>query len=219
MKPRIIPRGRARHRPHGKPTGPAATELSTLEPAMNDHDEQDNPYSTQDDESAGTSGFDVQGDAPADGTVEAPVMQAAEDQALPVDIGRALPPTAPQRLPLLSTGSADHMGSTIAEGIHFAGNATLRGACSVAGTVEGHLRQAEGAFVAVVVTETGRVKGDISAQRISVMGQTEGVLDAGTGEVSLHDGSNVQGTVRYGRIQVNGANLNATLERVAPTQR
>ena len=64
------------------------------------------------------------------------------------------------------------------------------------------------------MTETGIVKGDITAQRISVRGWTEGLLDAGTGEVTLHDGAQVQGRVRYGRIQVNGADLNATLERV-----
>jgi cytoskeletal protein CcmA (bactofilin family) len=66
------------------------------------------------------------------------------------------------------------------------------------------------------VTESGRVKGDISADKISVMGQTDGLLDAGSGQVTLHDVSVVKGHVRYGRIQVNGADLNATLERVAP---
>jgi hypothetical protein len=41
------------------------------------------------------------------------------------------------------------------------------------------------------------------------------VLDSGEGEVALHDTASVHGLVRYGRIQVNGADLNATLERVA----
>ncbi|MDZ4122772.1 MAG: polymer-forming cytoskeletal protein, partial [Hydrogenophaga sp.] len=68
----------------------------------------------------------------------------------------------------------------------------------------------------VVVTATGRVQGDITAQKISIMGHTDGVLDSGQGEVSLHDTASVRGLVRYGRIQVNGADLNATLERVAP---
>ena len=57
------------------------------------------------------------------------------------------------------------------------------------------------------------MKGDITAQKISVMGHTDGVLDSGEGEVSLHDTASVHGLVRYGRIQVNGADLNATLER------
>ena len=80
--------------------------------------------------------------------------------------------------------------------------------------VEGYLTQPPGAVVAVVVTETGRVKGDITARKISVMGHTDGILDSGEGEVALHDTASVHGLVRYGRIQVNGADLNATLERV-----
>ena len=104
--------------------------------------------------------------------------------------------------------------SMVAEGMHFVGNAQLRGPCSVAGQVEGNLTQAPDAVVAVVVTETGRVKGDITARKISVMGHTDGILDSGEGEVALHDTASVHGLVRYGRIQVNGADLNATLERV-----
>ena len=141
-----------------------------------------------------------------------------------MEIGKALPPSDAQRVPTLrpelqaieDVRAAASYGSTIAQGMQFIGNATLSGPCSIGGAVEGHMRQAEGNDVAVVVTETGRVRGDITARRISVMGHTEGVLDAGTGEVSLHDGANVQGKVRYGRIVVNGADLNATLERVAP---
>ena len=46
------------------------------------------------------------------------------------------------------------------------------------------------------------------------MDHTDGILDSGEGEVALHDTASVHGLVRYGRIQVNGADLNATLERV-----
>lgn len=147
----------------------------------------------------------------------------AEEAALPVDMGRSLPPERPERLPVLDPGrqslagaEAPDAGSAIAQGMHFSGHAQLNSACSIGGEFEGRLTQAPGAEIAVVVTETGRVKGDITAHRISVRGQTEGVLDAGGGEVTLHDGAQVQGKVRYGRIQVNGADLNATLERVAP---
>ena len=142
---------------------------------------------------------------------------------LEVDVGKAMPPSQPAHLPLLQTevqtrpmGEEGVPGrSMIAEGLHFVGRALLKGPCSVAGHVEGNLTQAGDAVVAVVVTETGRVLGDITAQKISVMGRTEGILDAGPGEVALHDTASVHGLVRYGRIQVNGADLNATLERVA----
>jgi len=144
---------------------------------------------------------------------------------LTVGVGKAMPPTLPARLPILEAqfpagdGETAVVRSLLAEGMEFVGNATLRGPFSVAGQVEGNLTQAHDALASIVVTETGRVKGDITAHRISVMGHTEGTLDAGQGEVSLHDTADVHGVVRYGRIQVNGANLNATLERAAPARR
>lgn len=146
-------------------------------------------------------------------------------QTMEVDVGKSMPPSRPGHLPVLHTGvQAASLGeplegtqgrSMVAEGMHFVGNALLRGPCSVAGLVQGNLTQAPDVVVAVVVTETGRVKGDITAQKISIMGHTEGILDSGQGEVALHDTASVHGLVRYGRIQVNGADLNATLERVA----
>jgi cytoskeletal protein CcmA (bactofilin family) len=143
---------------------------------------------------------------------------------LALGLGKAMPPTLPAHLPVLEAqlplGGAEgaEVRSLLAEGMRFVGNATLRGPFSVAGLVEGNLIQAQDALASIVVTETGSVKGDITAHRISVMGHTEGILDAGHGEVSLHDTADVHGLVRYGRIQVNGANLNATLERAAPAR-
>ncbi len=143
---------------------------------------------------------------------------------LAVGVGKAMPPTLPVHLPVLDAqlatghGDAAEVRSLLAEGMHFVGNATLRGAFSVAGQIDGNLIQAQDALASIVVTETGSVKGDITAHRISVMGHTEGILDAGQGEVSLHDTADVHGLVRYGRIQVNGANLNATLERATPAK-
>ena len=119
-------------------------------------------------------------------------------------------------VPVVDATEVASARSMLADGMHFVGNALLKGPFSVAGQIDGNLTQAEGIQVSVVVTETGRVKGDITAHKISVMGHTDGVLDSGQGEVSLHDSASVHGLVRYGRIQVNGADLNATLERVAP---
>ena len=143
-------------------------------------------------------------------------------QSLQVQVGNTLPSVAtgtpPQVQPVVLTDAIEGLPSRsmVAEGMQFTGNAQLRGPCSIAGLVEGNLTQAQGSEAAVVVTETGRVKGDITAVKISVMGQTDGILDAGQGEVSLHDTARVQGIIRYGRIQVNGADLNATLERALP---
>lgn len=132
---------------------------------------------------------------------------------LEVDVGNAMPPAQVSRLPVMESVESGSARSLLAEGMRFVGNAELRGPCSIGGHVEGNIKQAPDAQVAVVVTETGRVKGDITAHKISVMGHTDGILDSGEGEVSLHDTASVHGLVRYGRIQVNGADLNATLER------
>jgi len=149
---------------------------------------------------------------------------APSSDSLTVGVGKAMPPTLPAHLPVLDAqlpagdGESAAVRSLLAEGMQFVGNAMLRGPFSVAGQVEGNLTQAHDALASIVVTETGSVKGDITAHRISVMGHTDGTLDAGQGEVSLHDTADVHGVVRYGRIQVNGANLNATLERATPAR-
>lgn len=148
------------------------------------------------------------------------------DSRMEVDVGNAMPAVQAAGMPVLQaqqpaalveeTPENSHAVSKVADGIRFAGNAILRGPCSIAGLVEGNLTQAADSLVSVVVTETGQVTGDITAQKISVMGQTHGTLDSGQGEVTLHATARVQGLVRYRRIQVNGADLNATLERVMP---
>lgn len=159
-----------------------------------------------------------------DDSTQGGVYEASPVSALEVPVGNALPPSSvipvlqPMNTFVDSSPNADGLPSRsmLADGMRFVGNAVLRGPCSIAGQLEGNVMQDHGVEVSVVVTETGRVKGDITAQKISVMGQTDGILDAGQGEVSLHDTARVQGLVRYGRIQVNGADLNATLERANP---
>jgi cytoskeletal protein CcmA (bactofilin family) len=93
----------------------------------------------------------------------------------------------------------------------------VQSGCVIAGSVVGNIAQAPGAQVHVTVTETGDVRGDIKAHQIIVMGRTQGLLDASAGLVTLHESANVQGHVRYAKLQVNGAELNATLEKSTPT--
>jgi cytoskeletal protein CcmA (bactofilin family) len=140
-----------------------------------------------------------------------------------VPAGSAMYSGQPSQLPTLQV-PMPAMGATvgpndkscmIAEGVNFVGNAQLIGLCSIGGKVEGNLIQSAGQSITVIVAESGYVKGDIVADNISVMGQTDGLLDAGGGSVALHDASRVSGHVRYNRLQVNGADLNATLEKAA----
>lgn len=103
----------------------------------------------------------------------------------------------------------------IEEGVTFTGNAALQGTCTIAGQLIGNLKEQAGATSQIVITETGSVKGDIFSQKVSVMGASNGTIDASGGSVELHAKSVVSGHIRYGQLQVNGADLNATLERVA----
>jgi cytoskeletal protein CcmA (bactofilin family) len=103
----------------------------------------------------------------------------------------------------------------IEQGITFTGNAALQGTCTIAGQIVGNLKEQVGATSQIVITETGSVKGDIFSHKVSVMGTCNGTIDASGGSVDLHAKSVVSGHIRYGQLQVNGADLNATLERVA----
>jgi cytoskeletal protein CcmA (bactofilin family) len=102
----------------------------------------------------------------------------------------------------------------IEEGVTFTGNAALQGTCTIAGKLIGNLKEQSGATSQILITETGSVKGDIYSQKVSVMGASDGTIDASGGSVELHAKSVVTGHIRYGQLQVNGADLNATLERV-----
>lgn len=107
----------------------------------------------------------------------------------------------------------------IEEGLTFTGNLTLQGPCTIAGNILGNLREQANATSQIVITETGSVEGDIFSHKVSVMGRYSGTIDASGGSVDLHAKSVVSGHIRYGQLQVNGADLNATLERVAnPSQ-
>jgi cytoskeletal protein CcmA (bactofilin family) len=105
--------------------------------------------------------------------------------------------------------------STFEEGWLFRGKASINGTCTIAGIYEGQILEVEGGEATVVVSPTGVLTGDIRAANVSIMGRYSGTLDASGGRVELHASSVISGHVRYGQLQVNGADLNATLERVA----
>lgn len=119
--------------------------------------------------------------------------------------------------PVYDNGSATKADKLclIEEGLTFTGNVTLQGPCTIAGDIVGNLREQNNASSQIVITETGSVEGDIFSHKVSVMGCYNGTLDASGGSVDLHAKSVVTGHIRYGQLQVNGADLNATLERVA----
>lgn len=141
--------------------------------------------------------------------LKTPVLTQVETQAEPLKAADAAPSITPTE-----TSKAGKL-CMIEEGITFTGNAALQGTCTIAGQFMGNMKEQAGATSQIVITETGSVKGDIFSRKVSVMGTCNGTIDASGGSVDLHAKSVVSGHIRYGQLQVNGADLNATLERVA----
>ena len=141
--------------------------------------------------------------------LKTPVLTQVEMQAEPLKAADAAPSITPTE-----TSKAGKL-CMIEEGITFTGNAALQGTCTIAGQFMGNMKEQAGATSQIVITETGSVKGDIFSRKVSVMGTCNGTIDASGGSVDLHAKSVVSGHIRYGQLQVNGADLNATLERVA----
>ena len=149
-------------------------------------------------------------------------MNSPVYQPLTVGLGKPLPSASTDNIPMLAASApAPVVGgdtvrhSQLEDGMRFVGTARVADSLSIGGEFEGQIETLPGCSASEIVSETGKVTGDIRAHKISVLGCTHGCLDANTGEVALHDSAVVTGAVRYGRIQVNGANLNATLERVS----
>lgn len=107
--------------------------------------------------------------------------------------------------------------TTLESGWSFSGKAFISGGCTIACQFAGIIEEAFGSSASVVVTENAVVNADISAFSVSIWGNYTGNLDASGGKVELHAGSVIAGHIKYGQLQVNGADLNATLERV-PTR-
>lgn len=108
--------------------------------------------------------------------------------------------------------------SQIAPDVQFEGRITLtQGSLTVAGVLTGQVEASsspdgEGH---VTIADSGVFDGELRARSLSVLGRSQGLLDVAGGRVALHARAVVSGRLRYGLLQVNGADLNAQLERVA----
>jgi cytoskeletal protein CcmA (bactofilin family) len=157
---------------------------------------------------------------------DSPAPEEASTESAPaqVPMGQAMPAT--DRVPTLlahvqAVPAAQDMPlpprvSTLGPGLSFVGSARIDGSLTIAGEVQGNIELEGSGSGHVTVTQSGTVVGDVRARNISVLGQTVGTLDAAGGRVSLHDTASVSGRIRYTHLQVNGADLNAQLERVRP---
>ena len=134
-----------------------------------------------------------------------------------VSLGAAMPDSG--AIPVLTeTSSFQQSGISvkrcmIESGLTFTGTVTADGTCTIAGHLIGNMHERASGELQVVISESGEVEGDIFASKVSVMGACQGTVDASGGSVDLHPNSVVKGHIRYGQLQVNSAELNATLER------
>ncbi|HEX5683634.1 MAG TPA: polymer-forming cytoskeletal protein [Ideonella sp.] len=180
--------------------------------------DNDDSLEPVDDNSSSPTAPSPRPDAP-----EVPEAREAPDAPVVphVPMGQAMPEThrLPTLLPtaqaLAAGGTGAHV-STLGQGLSFIGSARINGSLTVSGEVQGDIELQGSGSGHVTITQTGTVVGDIRARNISVLGQTVGTLDAAGGRVSLHDTASVSGRIRYTHLQVNGADLNAQLERVRP---
>lgn len=165
---------------------------------------------------------DGEGSSPAAPSPHSPPASPPTPDVPQVAMGQAMPETRhlPTLLPTVQAIAAEGRGSanvsTLGQGLSFIGSARIDGSLTVSGEVQGDIELQGSGSGHVTITQTGTVVGDIRARNISVLGQTVGTLDAGGGRVSLHDTASVSGRIRYTHLQVNGADLNAQLERVRP---
>ncbi len=115
---------------------------------------------------------------------------------------------------IVAASQASVQRSMIETGLTYKGNVTANGICTIAGHLIGNVQEKASGELQVVISESGDMHGDILASKVSVMGSCQGTVDASGGSVDLHPNSAVKGHIRYGQLQVNSAELNATLERV-----
>ena len=147
--------------------------------------------------------------------------------ALEVALGCSMP-TALGQVPVLDAEAlepadpalVDRRHSMLARDLLFTGKVRLAGTLTVSGRLRGEVDRlcpepgsAPGS-THITVTESGQVEGRMRADDIAVLGLASGLLDASGGRITLHQTAQVSGHLRYARLQVNGALLDARLERV-----
>lgn len=98
------------------------------------------------------------------------------------------------------------------------GELQIQESIRIDGHLRGHVQGAADQPVAVVVSATGHVEGDIIARRVVVAGRISGQIHA-LDRVELHAGCLVQGDIRYGSIAIeHGARVLGLLLQVDESQ-
>ena len=104
-----------------------------------------------------------------------------------------------------ASGGRSHIGT----GSNVEGTLRFPGLVELAGTVKGEVTAGS-----VVVEESARIEGDLTARTITVKGSVDGRLVAD--EVRLHASARVNGQIEYGALSIDsGAQVNAEVRRSA----
>jgi cytoskeletal protein CcmA (bactofilin family) len=98
------------------------------------------------------------------------------------------------------------------------GEIQIQESIRIDGHLRGHVCGAADQAVAVVISASGHVEGDITARRVVVAGKVSGHIQA-IDRVELHAGCLVQGDIRYGSIAIeHGARVLGLLLQVDEAQ-
>ena len=98
------------------------------------------------------------------------------------------------------------------------GQLRVRESIRIDGELIGHVQAPADQAVAVVVSPTGHVQGDIIARRVVIAGRVSGHIHA-QDRVELHAGCLVQGDIKYGSIAIeHGARVLGLLLQVDDAQ-
>lgn len=112
--------------------------------------------------------------------------------------------------------AADRIDSLIAAGTRIEGEVVFTGGLRIDGDVRGNVVAAAGRGSILVIGATGRVQGEIRAERMVVSGAVAGSICV-SGVLELLPGARVSGELRYGALEVQpGAVLEVTLRREVP---
>jgi len=104
-------------------------------------------------------------------------------------------------------GSASGGRSHIGSGSTVEGTLQFPGLVELAGSVKGKVTAGS-----IVVEESARVEGDLTARTVTVKGSVEGRLIAD--EVRLHASARIAGHIDYGALSIeSGAQVNAEVRR------
>lgn len=127
---------------------------------------------------------------------------------------RSAPPLIPLGPALALPAEDEAAPSRLAAGWQFEGQVRLAGSLTLAGTLTGGLARQPGASARLHIAPEGQLHGTLSADALVVQGRAEGDLDLSGGSVALHPGATLTGRLRYGRLQVDDATLDAHVEPV-----